>query len=95
MLGLGGRAGSDGKRERAGLSSLSPSRHYPRAAVFPSPQAYGQEASAEERGRESPKIFLLIVKSEKPRPEFPEVLDDLPSLIVNEDSCEQMYPNPN
>ena len=53
-LNLGERAGSDGKRERAG-ASLSPFQHSPRAAVSLSPQAYGQEAftveaSAEERG---------------------------------------------
>ena len=46
-IGLGGRAGNDGKRERAGASrplfSLFPSHHSPRAAAFPSPQYYRHE----------------------------------------------------
>ena len=55
---LGGRAGSDGKRERAGAEASLLSFPFPAfrlpAAVSPSPQVYGQEAFTVKTARKRP-----------------------------------------
>ena len=43
-----------GKGREPRLSFSFPSRHSPRAAVFPSPQAYGQETFTVKAGRTRP-----------------------------------------